>query len=270
MKARAAKSGFTLAELMIAVAAVGIVASVMYALLNFGMTLFARNIAVNMAHQQARNGLMRVTRDLHQAVSIPQLVDENLQPVTSNGPTAGITFQIVTNGPFEIMNDPTAPALIQIATTNARATQPAIGDHMVVLDYDVEADITGITAAGVGSNHWNIFLANGNEKRIQTKSGSFVVCYITRRIGYLVSGGELRYYPNLVATPAAYYVIARNLTSATPFKIPLNDTNTPDTRYTSVTLSALDPTYSKRSYRSTSMQLADARVPYRCQITKYK
>src|SRR3954451_19632810 len=95
-------SGLTLAEVMLAVAALGIVASVMFALLNFGMNMFARNVAVNMAHQQARNGLMRVTRDLHQAVSIPQLVDETLQPIVGVGPTAGITFQIITNGPFEV------------------------------------------------------------------------------------------------------------------------------------------------------------------------
>lgn len=262
--------GFTIAEVMIAVAIVGVIASVMYVLLNSGMNLFARNVAVNLAHQQARNGMMRVARDLHQAVSIPKLVNENLQGVTGAGPAAGVTFQIVTSGPFEVINDPTSPTLIQIGTTKPKPEQPAVGDHMVVLDYNVEADITKITATGNGSNHWNVFLENGNEQRIQTKSGSFVVCYITRRIGYVVVNGELRYYPNLVATPATYSVVAHNITSPLPFKVPLNDTGTPDTRYTSVTLSALDPTYSKRAYSKTSMQLVDARVPYRCQITKYQ
>jgi prepilin-type N-terminal cleavage/methylation domain-containing protein len=268
-KSRGAR-GFTIAEMMIAVAIIGIVATVMYVLLNSGMNLFARNVAVNMAHQQARNGMMRVARDVHQAVSIPKLVDANLQGMAGAGPAAGITFQIVTNGPFEVINDPTAPTLIQIGTTDPKPLSPAVGDHMVVLDYDVEADITKITAAGNGSNHWNVFLENGNEQRIQTKSGSFVVCYITRRIGYVVNNGELRYYPNLVATPASYSVVAHNITSPLPFKVPLNGTGTPDTRYTSVTLSALDPTYSKRAYTNTSMQLVDARVPYRCQMTKYQ
>ena len=213
---------------------------------------------------------MRVARDLRQAVSIPKLVDADLQGVNGAGPSAGITFQVVTNGPFEIINDPTAPTLIQIGTTNPKPQQPAVGDHMVVLDYDVEADITKITATGNGSNHWNVFLANGNEQRIQTKTGSFVICYITRRIGYVVKNGELRYYPNLVATPTSYSVVSQNITSPLPFKVPLNGTGTPDTRYTSVTLSALDPTYSQRAYKNTSMQLADARVPYRCQLTKYQ
>ena len=264
------RRGFTVVEIMVATATLGIVLSVMYALLSLGITLFAKNVAVNMAHQQARNGLMRVSRDLHQAVSIPQLADENLKAVSSGGPTAGITFQIVVNGPFEIKKDPAAPHLIQIGTSNPKPMKPAIGDHLVVLDCDVEADIVRIGADGLGSNHWNITLSNNEGKRIQTKRESRVVCYITRRIGYVVKNGELRYYPNLVATPETYSVVAHNITSATPFKVPLNESGTPDTRYTSVTISALDPTYSKRAFKSTSMQLVDARIPYRCQMTKYQ
>ena len=274
MRRAAAKSrcarGFTLVEMMVGVAALGIVVSVMYALLNFGITLFARNVAVNMAHQQARNGLMRVSRDVRQAVSIPRLVDENLKPVSGNDPAAGITFQIVTNGPFEVTNDPASPSLIHIGTSRPKPTKPAIGDHLVVVDWDVEGDITRIGADGRSSNHWNITLNNAGEKRIQTKSGSFVVAYITRRIGYVVKNRELRYYPNLVATPDVFHVISHNITSAKPFHVPLNETGTPDTRYTSVTLAAMDPTYSNRGHKGTSMQLVDARVPYRCQMTKYQ
>lgn len=264
------QSGFTLVEVLVATVAIGIVATGMFALLNFGMTLFARNVRVNMAHQEARNGMMRVVRDLHQSVSIPQLVDANLQPVNTAGPTAGITFQIVTCGPFQLMNDPATPQLLQVATTKPNPPPPSIGDHIVVLDYDVEADIVGVTALGEGTNHWNIFLANQNEKRISTKSGSFVICYITRRAGYVVSNGELRFYPNLIATPTTYSVVAHNITSATPFTIPLNDSGTPDTRYTSVNITATEPTYSKRGYKSTGMKMVDARVPYRCQVTKYQ
>lgn len=264
------RGGFTLIEILIATAALGIIVSIMFALLNFGMTLFARNVRVNMAHQEARNGMMRVVRDLHQAVSIPQLVDANLQPVTTSGPSAGITFQIIANGPFEITNDPSAPSLIQVATTNPRPMAPSPGDHIVVLDHDVEADIETVTAQGVGSNHWNVFLVDGNESHITTKSGSFVVCYITRRAGYVVKSGELRFHPNLIATPSLYHVIAHNITSATPFSIPLNESGTPDRRYSSVNLTASDPSYSNRGYKSTSMQMVDARVPYRCQVTKYQ
>jgi hypothetical protein len=264
--------GFTLAEMVVATAAVGLVATVMYSLFNFGITMLARNVAVNMAHQQARNGLMRVSRDIHQAVSIPQLVDDKLQAVNTAGPTAGVTFQIVTSGPFKVKNDPTAGSLIEIETPDPKPAAPAVGDHMVVLDYNLEADITNLTALGGGSNHWNVFLANNAEQKVHNKgtTTSYLVCYITRRIGYVVSGGELRYYPNLVPTPSTYFVVARNITSATPFKLPLNDSGTPDSRYTSITLSALDPTYSNRLLKSTSMQLVDARVPYRCQITKYQ
>jgi hypothetical protein len=223
-----------------------------------------------MAHQQARNGTMRVIRDLRQSVSIPQLVDVNFQPLGTSGPAAGVTFQIVTNGPFEVINDPSSPQLIQIGTTRPASDPPAIGDHFVVLDYNLETDITDVTATGEGSNHWNVFLTNNDQTRIQTKSESFVVAYITRRVGYMVNAGELRFYPNLIATPSTYYVIAHNITSATPFNVPLNDTGTPETRYISVNITASDPSFSNRGYQSTSMQMADARVPYRCQVPKFQ
>jgi type II secretory pathway pseudopilin PulG len=264
------QSGFTLIEMLVVTVSIGLIVTAIFALLNFGLTLFARNVRVNMAHQEARNGTMRVVRDLHQSVSIPKLVDANLQPVNTTGPTAGITFQIVATGPFKIMIDPAAPQLLHIETPDPKPTAPSIGDHMVVLDYNVEADIVDVQAQGEGSNHWNIFLANQNEKRVSPKSDSYLVCYITRRAGYVVKNGELRSYPNLIATPTTYSVIARNITSATPFSIPLNDTGTPDTRYTSVNITATDPTYSNRGYKNTSMQMVDARVPYRAQVTKYQ
>ena len=264
------RPAFSLIEVLVATAALGIISTVMWALLNFGMNLFARNVRVNMAHQQARNGTMRIIRDLHQSVSIPQLVDVNFQPVTTAGPAAGVTFQIVTAGPFEITNDPTSPQLIQIGTLEPSPPPPSIGDHMVVLDYNIETDIVDVTAMGLGSNHWNVFLTNNDEERIQTKSGSFVVCYITRRVGYLVNGGELRFYSNLIKTPTAYSVVAHNITSATPFTIPLNNTGTPETRYVSVNITATDPSFSNRGYQYTGMQMVDARVPYRCQVTKFQ
>ena len=262
--------GFTLVEILVVTATLGIIITAALALLNYGLTLYARNVRIKMAHQEARNGMMRVVRDVHRAVSIPQLVDANLQPVNTAGPAAGVTFQTIATGPFQIMNDPAAPSLIQVATTRPQPEPPNVGDHIVVLDYNVECDVTKVTATGAGSNHWDVFLANGNENRIQTKSGSFVICYITRRIGYVVNNGELRFYPNLIATPTTYAVIARNVTSATPFSIPLNQSGTPETRFTAVTVTVTDPSFSNRGYKATSMQMANAGVPYRCVVTKFQ
>lgn len=264
------RSGFSLAEILVAAATIGIITAAVLALLNFGLTLYARNVRINMAHQQARNGMMRVVRDVHQSISIPQLVDANLQPVNTAGPAAGITFQTVATGPFQIMNDPAKTSMIQISTTRPQSEKPSVGDHMVVLDYDVEADITNVGVEGVEANHWNVSLANSDEKRVQTKDKSFVLCYITRRIGYVVSKGELRYYPNLIATPSTYSVVASNVTSATPFSIPLNQSGTPETRFTAVNITVTDPSFSNRGYKATSMQMVDAGVPYRCQMTKYQ
>ena len=267
---RRAAHGFTLVEILVVTATLGIIITAALALLNYGLTLYARNVRVNMAHQEARNGMMRVVRDVHRAVSIPQLVDANLQQVNTAGPAAGVTFQTIANGPFQMMHDPAAPSLMQVTTPRPQPDPPSVGDHLVALDYDVEADITQVTATGAGSNHWNIFLANGSEKRVQPKSNSFIVCYITRRIGYVVNNNELRFYPNLIATPTTYAVIARNVTSAAPFSIPLNQSGTPETRFTAVSITVTDPNFSNRGYKATSMQMSDAGVPYRCVVTKYQ
>jgi hypothetical protein len=93
---------------------------------------------------------------------------------------------------------------------------------------------------------------------------------MTRRVGYVVVGSDLRYYPNLIATPNSSVVVARNVSSATPFSIPLNDTGTPDTRYTNVNLIVSDPTYSQRNFGGTKVQMADAHVPYRYQLAQYQ
>ena len=265
------RRGFTLVEMMVAVGASGIIAVVIFALLNFGTTLFAKNLAINMAHQQARNGVLRVVRDLHRAVSIPQLADADFKPITSSVPgtaAAAITFQVVAKGPFEIVHDPSSPKLLHMSTGRPGELKPEVGDRFIVLDQDVEAEIEKIPNDNSRTNHWNIFVKAGT-KQVVTQGG-MAVCYVTQRVGYVVKDGELRFHPDVLKAPATYHVVAHHITTATPFSVPLNESGTPDTRYTAVNISALDPTYSNRGYNSTGMQLVNARVPYRWQMTKYQ
>ncbi|MFN2477462.1 MAG: type II secretion system protein J [Chthoniobacterales bacterium] len=265
---RYSEKAFTLVEMMVATGLLGTVGVVMFEILNLMMTFSARNVATNLAHQQGRIGMDRVIRDIHQSVSVPQLVDANFNPINTAGPAAGVTFQIVVNGPFNLANDP-ASNIIQIDTTTPILVgPPSVGDHLVVLGYNLEEDITRIQTSD--NSHWNFTLTGGKQTKIQTKAGSFIVCYITRRVAYLVQNGELRYYPNRVATPNSYAVVARNLTSATPFSVPLNATASLDTRYTHVNFIVSDPTYSNRGYANTKYEIVDAHIPYRCQLTRFQ
>src|SRR5438270_9461587 len=67
------ESGFTAAEMVVSTMVMAILGIVFLNVLNSGMILYAKNTAVNSAHEEGREGIARFTRDLHAAVSVPQL-----------------------------------------------------------------------------------------------------------------------------------------------------------------------------------------------------
>jgi hypothetical protein len=64
-------------------------------------------------------------------------------------------------------------------------------------------------------------------------------------------------------------VVARNITTSTPFSIPLNSSGTADNRYVQVNLAALEPKYSNRGFQATS-SLVNAAIPYRSRLCSYQ
>jgi len=102
--------GFTLIEVLVAMSILGVVGLMVFLVLNSGMVLYAKNTAVNTAHQQARAGVDQMLQNIHSSVSIPQLVDSSLQPITtiidgSGNPVKapGIDFQSFAAGPFPLV-----------------------------------------------------------------------------------------------------------------------------------------------------------------------
>ena len=98
------RAGFTAAEMIVAVGVLGLLGSVFFTVLNSGMVLFAKNTAVNAAHAEGRDGINRLTRDIHASISVPELRDTNFAsvpstPVLATGAApmaAGVSFQNVT------------------------------------------------------------------------------------------------------------------------------------------------------------------------------
>jgi prepilin-type N-terminal cleavage/methylation domain-containing protein len=92
--------GYTLTEVLFTTALIGVVGLIIYALLLTGTTLGAKNTAINTAHQQARMAMLEMVQDLHSAISLPQLIDENGAPLpaplpgASPPPAQGISFQL--------------------------------------------------------------------------------------------------------------------------------------------------------------------------------
>lgn len=190
-------SAFTLAEMTVVMAVFSILGIVFFNVLQTGLVLFSKNVAVNTAHQEARDGINRLTRDIHAAVSIPQLRDLNFnvvpsEPAVSSSPTpvraAGVSFQNIASGPNYIWKDPGNPALIMVKDN----PKPIPGQHLLIPFWGslFETGITKVTASGA-ANHSNVFLTNGVDTAINPRvlGGAYAVTYYTDRVLYLVQGG---------------------------------------------------------------------------------
>jgi hypothetical protein len=307
------------------------------------MILYAKNTAVNVAHEEAREGINRLTRDIHAAVSVPQLRDSGFNVVSSTPvggvpPTAaGVSFQNVSSGPNYVWKDPNSDTLIMIKDGNLK---PAAGMHLLVPFWNIEDDISHVAAAGT-SGHTNVFLANGADTTIAQKAPvfggtSYAITYYTNRVMYLVKKGS--FIPDsqgpYVLTTGTYssgnmdrytlqsgsYVynatgttiltvndytsggaqryrfengelhlyiqgwtggnggtpiwqdmatVAKYVSSAKPFYVPLNSGGSADTKYVGVKLTARDPKSSNRGYLSTAA-LLDTQIDYRSRIALYQ
>jgi len=270
--------GFTLVEVLIAMGILGIVGLMIFLVLNSGMVLYAKNTAVNTAHQQARAGVDEMLQNIHSSVSIPQLVDSNLQPITtiidgSGNPVQapGIEFQSFAGGPFPVVAN--ANAADTWLTLYCPSFVPPASARLNIPAFNIELDI--ISTATSGSNRrFNFAQAIGAPITITgtgieggTGTTTIVTAFITVRKSYAVVGGDLRFYPTNDLTN--YKVITRNITSSTPFTIPLGPGSppTPQNRYVAaVDLSAVDPNTSQRGYGAINMFLS-SKIPFRCKLT---
>jgi hypothetical protein len=200
------RSGFTVGEMMVAVGVFSLLGVVFFSVLKSGIVLFAKNTAVNIAHEEAREGINRLTRDIHASVSMPQLcnLDATTNPINllvpspSPTPISGVavgpmypavTFQNVANGPNYIWKDPGNATMIMIKD-NYNVTP---GQHLLIPFWGAlfEQDIVKTTAGG-SANHSNVFLSNGADTNINPRdylSGSYAITYYTERIAYVVMNG---------------------------------------------------------------------------------
>ena len=336
------ESGFTAAEMVVSTMVMAILGIVFLNVLNSGMILYAKNTAVNSAHEEGRQGLNRFVRDLHAAVSVPQLRNNthdtnytcgsyecgdtnnttsfavvSSTPVSGVAPTAaGVSFQdVVAGSPDYVWQDPGNNNLIMIKNPG---DTPTPGMRLIVPQWSYEDAVTSVVGASV--NHSNVFLFTGLDTSIATMMGNqgrkfgqasysvgpYAITYYTERMLYVVEGGsyiadsngpwilssgnyvaytsgtmqryryengKLNLYRQRYASNKFYWnfvaTVARYISSAQPFYIPLNTNGTPDTRYVGVKLSARDPSTSNRNYSATAA-LLDTQIDYRSRICLYQ
>ena len=262
-----------LVEVLISTAVMAVVSSIVFSILNSGMVLFAKNTAVNMAHQQARVAVLTMEGDLHSAVSIPQLADANRAPVAGSGPAAGLSFQVYAAGPFQVTA--TAPSGQNQITVRCPNYTPKVGQRFCLPLHQVELDITAVGAAGgTGGAVRTLTLASNLPRPIETSldnAGTLtpvvVTGFITDKYIYAVKNGELRYFK---PGDTSGLLLANDITAPTPFSIPATPLGAPYNRFVAaINLSTADHTTSNRGFKAANMFL-NAMVPYRSKLCYYQ
>jgi hypothetical protein len=194
------QSGFSVGEMGVAVAVAGLLGVAFYQVLQSGLTLTAKNTAVNAAHEEAKQGVLRLTRDIHASISVPQLRDTSYAVVSSTpvpgssnpvAPTAaGVSFQNIASGPNYIWKDPGAANLIMIRDN----PKPTEGMRLIIPFWGIEDDISKVTAAG-SANHSNVFTVHALEANVNKapdfmNGTTYAIVYYTDRAMYVVENGS--------------------------------------------------------------------------------
>jgi hypothetical protein len=196
------QGAFTVGEMMVAVGVSAILGLIFFQVLNAGIILYAKNTAVNAAHEESRQGLNRLTRDIHAAIAVPELRSAPSSftgtwdaPVVDPAPVsgvppyaAGVSFQNIAGGPNYVWKDQ-PNNLIMIRDDPNVAVE---GMRLIVPFYGLEEDMTKVEAKG-SNNHRNIFIyADQSTPNIDAPpmGGTYAITYYTDRTMYLVQGGQ--------------------------------------------------------------------------------
>jgi hypothetical protein len=192
----------------VAVGVMGLLGLAFFQVLQSGLTLSAKNTAVNAAHEEARQGILRLTRDVHASISVPQLRDNGFNVVSSDPVSgvapmaAGVSFQNISSGPNFVWKDPSNSGLIMIKDN---PTKPIEGMRLIIPFFGLEEDITKVTAAGTAS-HSNVFIKSDQSTPQITPPDwgtGYAITYYTDRMMYVVRKGS--YVPD---SQGAYTVTA--------------------------------------------------------------
>lgn len=271
MKNKSNVSGFTLVELMIASGVLLMVGIAIWTVLHTVMVLSAKNEAINLTHQQGREVVNRISREIRSSVSALQLVDASFNPVSGTNQAAGVVFQTVFRGPNQIHNNCTS------ASNNVRITRdpavdgdPTRGMRLIIPAIQVEADIDNAPGGNGQNGVQDIQLVNGfgsyttptNQDLTCNNGNPVYVTYVTQKSAFILVAGELRYYSHYLS--GQYSVIARNLATSAPFSLKNGNTST-----LVVSFVVRDSRVSSRNYGSVDLTI-NSTIPCRYRMVTQK
>jgi prepilin-type N-terminal cleavage/methylation domain-containing protein len=282
--------GYTLIEVLFTAALIGVVGLLIYALLITGTILGAKNTAINTAHQQARMAMLEMVQDLHSAISLPQLIDQNGAPLPTPSPGAsppaaqGVSFQLWSQGPYRVVADQTVTDNTVSIQVPAIDRAPLVGARLIVPTHQIEDDITAVAGPNNPNNgnvQYTLTLAHtlqfidpaSNIARGSAISGTGspdinISCFIADRCSYVVNNQHLQWHGP--TTHKGFSSLGSDIMSPTPFSMPTTPAGALYQRIiAAIDLSTTDSKYNHRGFRSANI-LLNGQVPARARLTTYQ
>lgn len=267
--------GIALIEVLVTLTIVAVTGAILLSAMQAIAVNSAKNSAINLAHQQARQAIGRVVEEIRESASLPQLLDENLNTLPgSHGPAAGVTYQVIVAGPYRVFNNANANSPnIRVFREQDKGSEKdktkdwdelikkSNGLRLIVPAFQLEKDIVAVH--GFSGNQ----ASSVHDVRLNERLGVNITChqgdpvypaYFTQRSALVVANGELRHYRKF---PGTYSVVARNLVGTKPFTIPQGNN-----RFVHLDLLARDSRISNRGYKAVDLRLSFS-VPIRYQLT---
>lgn len=197
---RRSSEGFTFIELLVSTVVGAIAAAGAYALLDSGLSLYAKNFSINASHYTARVSLERMMPKINSSGTAPILIDEKGADVAGNGPAAGIRLCVPTpNNSFTIATAAAATATSLSIAIGPGQTKPRDSDILlidagVVLQSGkaVQVEITSVSGT-----------ASPVTVSLKAPVGSTIPadsrCLILQQIAFVASANQLRFYPKVMS-----------------------------------------------------------------------
>lgn len=239
------RRAFTLVELMVGAAVASVLAVAIFALMNAGMILSAKNLSINLTSNSMRTALDRVEQAVQQAETMPQLIDTAGNPVAA-GSAAGIRFDRTVGSPYVVtliggVVPSTSTSLTLTRTTNSMAPPPVprAGDVVrlsgtaTTLRPHVQSVVAGAVTAAL-RQPFTVNLTAALGTTVDPIATNIVTANLVRSVAFIVMPAngkpELRYYDRYDTTPVgslndpAYYFVVTDqigtgMGDATPFSI---------------------------------------------------
>ena len=240
------QAGFSIVETLMGAAAAMVVGVGIFAILNTGTMLSARNLSLNVTNNALRGALDKAEQVLQQANSMPTLIDTSGNNTT--GPAAGVRFDYFIGAPYVITTTasglPSSTSSIALVrSTNALASPPIpkAGDLILIDGESVllrprVASVTTTTPDVAAHQTLTCTLSSALGTAV-SGSSTTLTAKVVRNVALIVmpngSKRELRYYHSFDTTTSLsdtskYSVITDQVgmqsDDATPFSLITTET----------------------------------------------